>query len=104
MRSQREVDRDAPVAVLERDDHVTPQVAIRERAGEEDDGRPAAGRSPRQGPEPGVQPFAFHVHKTYSQYVLFGKPHLLAGLSSACLAPALGGPRRAPPPAPPGPR
>src|SRR5258708_21299025 len=74
MRSQREVDRAAPVAVLERDDHVRRQVAIRERAGEEDDGRPAAGRSPRQGPEPGVQPFAFHGYKTYSQYVILTSP------------------------------
>ena len=30
MRSQREVDRDAAVAVLERDDDVTPQIMIRE--------------------------------------------------------------------------
>jgi hypothetical protein len=46
MRSQREVDRDAAVAVLERDDDVTPQIMIRERAGEEDERRPPAGRSP----------------------------------------------------------
>lgn len=39
MRSQREVDRDAAVAVLERADDVTPQVVIRQRAGEEDQRR-----------------------------------------------------------------
>jgi len=40
MRSQREVDSDAAVAAIERADDVTPQVAIRERAGEEDERRP----------------------------------------------------------------
>jgi hypothetical protein len=37
MRSQREVDRDAAVAVLERDDDVTPQIApVRERLARRD--------------------------------------------------------------------
>src|SRR5215469_11340496 len=68
MRSQREVDRDAAVAVLERGDDVTPQVMIRERAREEDERRPLAGCLPGQGPEPGLQSFGFHRYKTYSQY------------------------------------
>ena len=59
MRAEREVDRDAAVAVLERGDDVTPQVAVRERAGEEDERRPVAGRSPGQRPEPGFQRSGF---------------------------------------------
>jgi hypothetical protein len=57
MRSQREVDRDAAVVILERDDDVTPQIMIRERAGEEDERRPSAGRSHSQGPEPSFESF-----------------------------------------------
>ena len=56
MRSQREIDRDAAVAVLERGDDVAPQIAIRERAGEEDERRPITGRSPCEGSEPRVKP------------------------------------------------
>jgi hypothetical protein len=52
MRSEGQVDRDAAVAVLELDDDVTPQIAVRERAGEEYERRPATGRSPSQGTEP----------------------------------------------------
>ena len=74
MRSQREVDRDAAVAVLERDDDITPQVTVRERAGEEDERRPMTRRSPGQGSEPGFQPFGFHEYKTYSQYVIPASP------------------------------
>jgi len=62
MRSQREVDRDAPVAVLQRDDNVTPQVTIRDRTSEENKRRPLAGRPPGQRPEPGFQSFAFHKY------------------------------------------
>jgi hypothetical protein len=59
MRSQREVDGDAAVAVFERDDDVTPQVTVRERAGEEDERRPLTGRSPVQGTEPTLQSCGF---------------------------------------------
>ena len=48
VRSERQVDGDAAVAVLERGDDVTPQVMIRERAGEEDERRSLAGRLPGQ--------------------------------------------------------
>ena len=102
MRSQREVDRDAAVAVLERGNDVTPQVMIRERAGEEDKRRPPAGRSPGQGPEPGFQPFGFHGYKTYSGYAMGASPIPgAAGLIASCLEPDLGASRRAPPPAQP---
>ena len=55
MRAQREVDRDAAVAVLERGDDVTPQVPVRERAGEEDERRTVTGRPPGQRCEPGFE-------------------------------------------------
>ena len=48
VRPEREVDRDAAVAVLERGDDVTPQVPVRERAGEEDERRALSGRPARQ--------------------------------------------------------
>jgi hypothetical protein len=57
MRSQREVDRDAAVAILKRDDDVTPQIAIRERACEEDERGPSTGRSPGQGSKPSFRAF-----------------------------------------------
>jgi hypothetical protein len=69
VRSQGEVDRDAAVAILERGDDVTPQIAVRERPGEEDERRPLAGRSVRQGSKTGFQLFAFHAYQTYSRYV-----------------------------------
>jgi hypothetical protein len=73
MRSQRAVDRDAAITVLERNDHITPQGAIRERAGEEDERRPSAGRPPGQGPEPGFQSLGFHEY-LLSLSVLGGRP------------------------------
>jgi hypothetical protein len=47
VRAEREVDRDAAVVVFEGGDDVTPQVAVRECAGEEDERRPSTGRPPR---------------------------------------------------------
>jgi hypothetical protein len=65
VRSEGEVDRDATVAILERGDDVTPQVAVRERSGEEDEHRPLARRPVRQGPKTGFERFAFHRYQTY---------------------------------------
>jgi hypothetical protein len=62
VRPQGEVDRDAAVAILERGDDVTPQVAVRERSGEEDERRPSARRPVRQGSKAGFQRFTFHAY------------------------------------------
>ena len=70
MRSQRKVDRDAAVVVLKRGDDVAPEVVIRERAREEDECGPPAGRVPGQGTEPGFKSSGFHGYKTYSRYVI----------------------------------
>jgi len=68
MRPERQVDRDAAIAVFERDDHVAPEIAVRERAGEEDQGRASPGLPPSQRSETCLEPTTFHAYATYSRY------------------------------------
>jgi hypothetical protein len=101
MRPQREIDRDAAVAILERDDDVTPQIAIRERACEEDERRASTRRSPGQGPKPSFQPFRFHamfdhgaiVRPANERAMRAQRPGRLAHRAPACAWPAVRIPR-----------